>query len=482
MRKIFITVLVSVIALSSCDDRMIELNRPKKNASEVPGETLFTSGLRSTFDMMVSTSVNENVFRLYAQYWAQTTYPDESQYNMVSREIPDNLWRNAYRDALMDLDQASQRIELTAEKLGLTEAEKNNQLAIITICKVYVYSVLADAFGAAPFSEALNPEILVPKYDKAEDIYAGIIGMLDGAINSITEGEAAISEDQDPVYDGEIEGWKKFANSLKLRLAITIADVDNAKASTMVTQALASGVILSNADNTSMTYQAEAPNTNPLWEDLVQSGRADFVVANTFIDKLNALADPRIAVFAEKVGGIYKGGDYGDGNSYDDNSHVGDLFHQPDLEGVIFDAAEVQFLLAEAAERSLGGLVPADAAGHYDDAITLSMEYWGITGASVTAYLANPDVAYATAAGTWKQKIGIQSWIGFYNRGFEGWNLWRRLDFTGFNVPTDLTYDDIPRRMIFPLEEATLNPTSLDEAIQLIGADDVQTKVFWDVN
>jgi hypothetical protein len=113
------------------------------------------------------------------------------------------------------------------------------------------------------------------------------------------------------------------------------------------------------------------------------------------------------------------------------------------------------------------------------------LEYWGVDDADIATYLANPDVAYATAegGGTWQQKIGVQQWIAFFNRGFEGWTLWRRLDFDVLNVPPGLTYDDIPKRLIFPIEEATLNPVNLDAAIELIGgSDDVQTRVFWDVN
>lgn len=465
----------------ACNDRLEELNKPTKNAVDVPAEPLFTNGLNELFFLMNNSDVNINVFRLYAQYWAQTTYPDESQYNMVGRRNPDFMWRKAYRDALKDLDQARKVTLETAEALGLTEAEKNNRLGIIDACKVYAFAIMVDLFGATPFTEALDPEILQPKYDDGHEVYNNLITMLDGAIAMMDAGESAFSADQDPVYQGDAGAWLAFANSLKLKLAITIADVDNAKAQTMITQAVSSGLIDDNALNTSITYLGAFPNTNPMWEDLVQSGRADYVVANTLIDKLNNLADPRISVFAEPLddGITYEGGIYGTNNTYAQKSHIGDLFHQPDLEGLILDYSEVEFMLAEAVER--GFTVPGTAAEHYNAAITASMEYWGIDAADITAYLANPAVAYATAAGTWKQKIGTQQWIAFFNRGVEGWSLWRRLDFTGFNVPPGLVYSDIPNRFIFPIEERTLNGTNLDAAIQLIGgSDDVQTRVFWD--
>lgn len=480
MKKIFLTILVSGIVFS-CDDRLEELNRPRKDPVEVPGPPLFSSGLRNMVDMMVSTDVNENVFRLYAQYWAQTTYPDESRYNMVSREIPDIFWRNAYRDALQDLDQARQIIE---QEPTLPEAEKNNQIAIIDICRAYVYSVLVDVFGAVPFSQALDEENLLPEYESGAEVYDQVIEMLNNSVAAIDEEAPGFSANQDLLYEGDVEAWKKFANSWKLRLALNLAEVDPGRAQTMITEALNDTVFQSNADNASMTYYATPPNTNPLWVDLVQSGRDDYVVSNTLVDIMLSLDDPRLSLYAEPVeDGMFVGGEYGTANSFADNSHIGEIFHDPELEGIILDYAQVEFLLAEAAAR--GFTVPGIAEEHYHAGIRASMEYWGIEEADITAYLAQPEVNYSTAiAGSdWSQVIGIQEWLSLYNRGFAGWTVWRRLDFEGFNTPEGLEPEDIPKRLIFPIEEATLNPTNLQEAIQLIGgADNAQTRVFWDVS
>jgi len=315
-----------------------------------------------------------------------------------------------------------------------------------------------------------------------------------------------------------------------LKMAITISDVDAGKAGPMIAQALAGGVFESNEDNASMTYLDAFPNTHPVHEDLVQSGRDDYVIANTIVDKLNALQDPRLLVYGQGVDFVYPldankkerdsivttggklttyyaesdsvvyrttpftifakdtlkpvqlfvGGVYGNNNTFALRSHVGAPFYEPDLEGLLLDFAEVEFLLAEAIER---GLTAGVAEDHYNNAITASMEYWGIGEEEIETYLTNPDVAYSTAAGTWKQKIGIQHWMALYNRGFEGWTVWRRLDFTGFNAPPLMTYNDIPERFIYPIEEATLNKENLTAGISLLGgADDANTKVFWDIN
>lgn len=481
MKKIFLTTFILGLAFA-CDDRLEDLNRPIKEPVEVPAETLFGNGVKELAYMMTNSNTNINVFRLYAQYWAQTTYPDESQYNMVVRRNPDNFWRGAYRDALQDLDQAEKITLENWEELAMPEAEKNNRIAIINICKVYGFSTLVDAFGPIPYSEALNPEILQPKYDDDAEVYNNLITLLDEAINMIDTSEVAFPAVQDLIYDGDVLAWKKFGNSLKLKLAVTISDVDPGKAGTMVAEAVQGGVFTSNADNASITYLDAFPNTHPVHEDLVQSGRDDYVVANTIVDKLLALDDPRLPVFAQPIAdGTYSGGIYGSNNTFSARSHIGEVFYEPTLEGLLLDYAEVEFILAEAAER--GFTVPGTAEEHYNAGIRASMEYWGIPEADIVAYLANPAVAYSTAEGDWKQKIGTQHWIALFNRGFEGWTVWRRLDFTGFNAPPLSSYDAIPERFIYPIEEATLNRANLDQGIQMLGGpDNAQSRVFWDVN
>ncbi|HEX8041269.1 MAG TPA: SusD/RagB family nutrient-binding outer membrane lipoprotein [Chryseosolibacter sp.] len=484
MRKIILTLVITCI-FWACDDRFAEMNKPTKAAVAAPAETLFANGVNEMFYMMNNSNTNINVFRLYAQYWAQTTYPDESQYNMVTRRNPDFFWRGAYRDALKDLDEAKKITEETWQSLGITEAVRDNRIAIIEACKVYTYQVLVDAFGAVPYTEALDPEILSPKYDAGEDVYNAIIDDLDAAIAMVDVNSDSWSETQDIVYEGDTGAWLKFMNSLKLKLAINLADVNPGKAGSMVAEAVAGGVFDSNDDNASIQYLDAFPNTHPVHEDLVQSGRDDYVIANTIVDIMNNLNDPRLPVYAQPLddGVTYEGGVYGTNNTFAQKSHIGEIFYTPDIEGLILDYAEVEFMLAEAAER--GFSVPGTAEEHYDAGITASMEYWGVDSGDIANYLANPDVAYTTAAGDWKQKIGVQAWLALYNRGFEGWTVWRRLDFTGFNVPPfgGLTYNDIPKRFIFPISEATLNKASLQEAIQLIGGEDsATTKVFWDVN
>lgn len=482
MKKILIIYMIMVAISFSCDDRLEELNIPEKAALEVPGETLFTNGVREMFDMMVNTNVNENVFRLYAQYWAQTTYPDESQYNMVSRNNPDNIYLNAYREVLKDLSEARAIFEeIDLEDPLVDAATVRNKMAMIDICMAYTYATLVDIFGHIPYSEALDANNLNPAYDDQEEVYNNVLATLDDAIANLDVEAEGYEPDQDPVYEGDVAAWMKFANSLKARMAMRLADVDETRSRALLAEALASGIIESNEENVSITYYPSPPSTNPLYEDLVLSGRRDFIPANTIVNVMNELNDPRRDVyFTDPIDGEYVGGVYGSANAYNNYSHIGRLFFEPDLTGTLINNAEMKFLLAEAAER--GYPVEMTAEEYYNLGIRSSFLQWNRAEEEYAAYIAQPSVAYSTAEGDWRQKIGIQMWLALYNQGFEGWSTWRRLDFEAFNVPAGLEFSDIPVRMIYPINEGQRNGANVRNAAERLGGDTPQSKVFWDVN
>jgi hypothetical protein len=535
MKKILYTLLLASTVFVSCDDRLDELNTDKKNPSTFPPEALFASATREVVDNIVSMSVNDNPFRLYSQMWAQTTYPDESQYTMTAREIPLNIYTNQYRDVLIDLQDAKTGIQAQLDDPTnvIPEQTLRNQMAVIDILMGYTYITLVDIFGDIPYSEALDPDNLDPVYDDARTIYNSVEDILTTSSTLLSANTAAGGfGTSDLVYGGDVDAWATFANSIKLRMAMKLADVDAATSITWADEAMAAGVISSNAQNFSMTYQGSSPNSSPLHEDLVLSGRADFVAANTLVDAMNTRLDPRLMTYTRNpisygwnvddngmaqdstftsnmivnldgvanymtapftlaaadsatIGAVtmFKGGTYGDANAYSTNSQVGDILHTPAYPGTLYNAAETHFLMAEMIERG-GYAVAGTAEAHYNAAITASFDQWGVSG--VATYLARPEVAYTTAdggSGDWRQIIGTQMWLGLYNQGLEGWSTWRRLDFDGFTPPPGMTMADIPNRMTYPLREATLNGTSLAAAqAKLTGGDEVSSKIFWDVN
>ncbi len=163
MKKIILVLITMAVVSVSCDDRLVDLNTPRKAATVVPGETLFTNGLKEMVDQLQAINVNEGVFKLYSQYWAQATYPEESQYNMVTRNIPASIYVNLYRNTLRDMTDGRALIE-ALEESALAPDIKKNQLAIFDVVMVYTWSVLVDTFGHVPYDEALDPTNLNPKY------------------------------------------------------------------------------------------------------------------------------------------------------------------------------------------------------------------------------------------------------------------------------------------------------------------------------
>lgn len=476
MKKI-ILILSSALVLSACTNEDYErLNVDPKNPSSVPGSFLFTNGTKSLFDQMGSTSVNRNVFRLFAQQWTECQYVTETNYDIKNRSIPSFHWNEMYSNVLYDLQQAKISVQ---EDINLLDGEKANQSSIITIMEVYAWQQLVDTFGDIPYTEALQgPDNTVAAYDDAATIYEDLLARITQAYNNFDAGSAGLENDF--IYDGDITRWQKLAASIKLKLAMRLADVNPSLSQQHANEAISWGVMDSNDDNLILPYETNPTNAHPLFADLVQSGRNDFVPADTFVDYLNDLDDPRRTVFLDDNKTPYIGGVYGDFNTYTEFTHIGDAYYQPDLPGDLMDYSEISFLLAEAAERG-GYSVSATAEEYYIQGITASMEYWGLSSSDISAYLANPNVSYSTAPGTWKEKIGKQFWIAMYNRGFEAWNVWRKYDAPALRLPAS-TGNPVPLRFTYPVREYRLNESNVSAAASAIGGDEQQTPIFWDVN
>jgi hypothetical protein len=415
--------------------------------------------------------VNSNIFNFMAQYWTATTYPDESNYDLGSRDVPGNFWNALYTGVLIDLQESSRVLNAKTATLATGLLPKNqNQLAVVAILEVYTYHVLVDVFGDIPFTEALDIDNSSPKYDDDAAIYAALFTQLDAAISNLDTSADSFGS-ADFIYEGDVSSWKKFANSLKLRMALRVED--EAK----ISSAIAGGVFTSNGDNAAFKFLSSAPYSNPLWEVLVQSGRSDVLVSDTFTNIITPLNDPRITAYMDDNIDPYTGGPYGANNSFAEFTHLGTIFHEPDFEGIILDYAEVQFLLAEAAAKGLGGVTSAET--HYNKAITASIEYW-VADADVTAYLEQSAVAYD--ATNWEMSIGMQKYIALYSHGFEGWASWRIFGYPELNAPETAhvsAEEMVPVRFTYPADESQRNGDNYETASAAIGGDKFSTKVFW---
>ncbi len=483
MKKIIAILLVFAL-FASCK-KLTDLNKNTKDPSTTTGESLFTGAQKKLFEQMVTSNVNYNIWRLIDQYWNETTYLDETNYNLVNRTIPDNHWDRLYEDVLKNLTESSKIITSTTYA-DPSPAVKQNKLKIVDIMSVYAWSVLVETFGNIPYSQAFNSTYVLPVYDDGKTVYKDLIARLDVDLAGLDANWGSFDA-ADNMYQGDVSHWIKFANSLKLRMGMVLADDDPAFSQATVNSVDFTNLISSNADNAVLIYLGSAPNTNPMYEDQVASGRHDFVAANTLVDTMNNLNDPRRPFYFTQVDTssidtihkyAYLGANYGHSSNYHAFSHAATAMWLPTFPGTIFEYSEVEFLLAEAVERG-GYTVTGTAESHYNNAITASIEYWGGATSDAVTYLAQPNVAYATAPGNFKQKIGVQQWIAYYNRGFEGWTEQRRMDFPVL-IPGPNALSAYPVRYTYPIEEQTLNGANYNAASTAIGGDLVTTKLFWD--
>jgi hypothetical protein len=478
MKKVIIYAISTLFLATACVNNLDDdFNVDPKKATEVPAATLVSNAQFNLSNIIITADYNFNPFRYYLQHWAAVQYPEESQYNINAREINRSFWDVLYRDVLSDLREARRTID--ADQY-LSAPERASQTATIEVLEVYAWSVLVNTFGNIPYTKALDITNVQAAYDDDAAIYADLIKRLNAAISTLNAQQDVTGfSTSDLYYGGDAESWIRFANSLKLRLAITIADAEPANAKKLAEEA-APHVFESAADDAQLVYTADMPTANPVSDNLGK--RNDNVAANTFVDVLNGLSDPRLDNFfrpatAGANAGKYVGGIYGVANAYSRFAQPGSFVRNPVLPGILLSFTEVSFLLAEAKLR--GYNVPGTAKEHYNAAITSSIVHdWGGTAAEANAYLAKPAVALDPV--NWKKSLGTQKWIALHNQPVEGWKEWRRLDYPVLKKPAQAE-SEIPLRFPYPFTEQNLNSANYKTAAAAMGGDVVISRIFWDL-
>jgi len=462
-------VFSALFSLVSCDVNT-DLNIDEKRPSSLPSENLLAMGVNQEFYYIHTGSVNFNNYRFFTQMWTEVQYTQETNYNLVTRAQPRAHFNRMYVYALNNFENA--KISLTSE--ANTDSQVlNNKWATLELSQIAVWENVVDTFGNVPYTEALNAvDNKSPKYDDAKAIYVSLLSRIDAAIAKITTTKSGYTTG-DLVYKGNMTKWKKFANSLKLRLAINLADVDPSLSKTAAESAVAGGVITSDADSYSLTFDGNT-FTNPLYDDLVASGRNDFLPSELIVNFMNTTSDPRRSVYFTPIGGVYKGGVYGTLNNYANFSHVNPSYTTATGPAKLLTATEVAFLTAEAAAR--GYSVGGTASALYTAAITASMNENGVSAGDISAFLtANPY-----DAANWKKSIGNQAYIALWNSPFAAWNFTRRLDYPVLPTPSGSQVGGVPVRMPYSDQEYLVNATNTNAAATAIGGDKATTKLFWD--
>lgn len=482
MKKVTKYILTPLLLLGvGCSDfGDIDVN---PNASETPlTSALLTNALSATGG--ASAGGASFSAGLYAQYFSETQYTDNSIY------APQDVnWAGELQGSLMDFQTI---ININSDPETAPNAalvgSNNNQIAIARIMKAYRFSILTDRYGDMPYFEALKGNT-VPVFDTQEDIYNDIFKELDEAVSQF---DAGAKVKGDILYGGDNTAWQKFANSLRLILALRVSKVDPALGQTQFNDALNSpgGVFTSNADNAVMEYPGP-PYNNP-WYGI----GADQGISATMANFLNANADNRRRVFGKPLSsGNVLGVPYG--LSREDaiawtaanpgwSLILNDQFRQQTSPQFILTYADVLLARAEGALLGWAG-TPADVPALYNAAIMASWEQWGVYEASAyDSYINDPDIQITdtTPVAEMTQKLATQRWVTFYPNGAQGWSEWRR---TGFPVltPTPEAVNNtkqIPVRFPYPSVEYTYNEAGVSAAAARMGGDTDSQRVWWDVD
>jgi hypothetical protein len=476
MKTKYIPLLLSallVLTITSCKKSLDETNM-NPNASETPQpEFLLTAAIKNTADTYWGTANNMNSSLLFVQHWAAIQYTDADRYILTNTSFQD-LWTVGYTKGIVNLNQLIKQ----ADAQGNT-----NYKGVALVLRSWILCLETDAYGDIPYTQAGNiDEFLSPKYNAQRDVYLGLLNDLKTAQAALDPAGKAILGDI--IYGNSIDKWKKFANSLRLRIALRIADREPVLAKEVLAAIQTEGgsYISSNAEIAQLVYKA-SPNQNPVSN--IFDTRDDHRVSKTMVDQLVALNDPRLPVYAAKAEatqlytGVPNGLLPGDAAALGltKTSKPGAYFRAPGAPAVIMSYAEVLFDRAEASAR---GFTSENAADLYKQAIEASLSQYGIDAAAITAYTSSPAVQYD--ASNYKKSIGDQKWIALFGQGLEAFAEWRRLDYPQLKpAVAGALNGSMPYRFIYPGTEQSLNPEGYKAAVTHQGPDLLTTKLWFDV-
>lgn len=505
--------MLSIATLSSCDKGFEEINTDPINIRETTPDKLMSNAIVTslTAGMMRNRNFNNELMQVtVAQSEADGTV---FRYD-YRRTYADYLWNNWY----VQINNLKDMEALAKE----TATANKSYEAIALILQSWLFANLTDTYGDVPYSQAAQGKsgLLEPKFDAQKDIYQGMFTTLEKANTLLTAGPA-ISAASDPVFKGDITKWRKFGNSLYLRLLLRtsgkadLAATNIAKIKQIVDTSPATYPIMaSNADAATVRWTGET-GTSALTNPYVNGVRAqDFrspAIASFFIDHLIAWQDPRISTATADgyvVQGVNRWGiagsagipsGYTPGSSptkqayfYSNEVSVSSVvvgaksLQQSPLTGILMNYAEVQFILSEAALKGWITSIAPDVA--YNRGVASSINYWvpsfpaSGTDPKVVTYLSNADMDWDPTAtvDTKMELIHLQKYYALFLVDMQQWFEYRR---TGHPIlpkgPGLRNGGVMPARIQYPVYVQSANPSSYQAAVARQGADELNTNVWW---
>lgn len=477
MKKLLIPfyIIFAATLLASCQKELERTNKNPNEPTSAQPDYLLSNGIKSNVDTYWGPDATMETSLLYVQYWAKIQYPDPDSYKPASTSIQ-TVWSNFYAQGVQDFT--------TLVQLG-DSLHNPNYRAVGVIMRSWIFQQLTDLYGDIPYSQAGNIEkYLTPAYDSQRVVYRGLLAELKGAVQIISPTDNPILGDV--LLQNDLKSWKRFANGLRSRIALRIADRDPEAAKAVFAELAAEGNFLlgPNDPEIKLNYLA-SPNQNPVGRN--RETRNDYRISKTVVDKLKGLNDPRLSIYAAlptepgstNYVGVTNGltADSASRLGFTKTSDIGAVFTATLAPAWLFTYSEQLFILAEAAQRNL---ISGNAADLYAQAIRASFKQYGITGKPVDDYLAQAAVAYD--ANNYKKSIGEQKWLALFSEGLEAFAEWRRLDYPQLTPAyTGALQGKMPLRLTYPSSEQALNGNSYKAAVARQGADLLTTKVWFDV-
>lgn len=499
-----ILLTTAIFSIVGCTRNFDEINKDETKITTIDNSNVGQLYAAAQFNGLILNRYRyqtaESLFSdLYSQYFANTSQGFASDRYTIPGGWVNNTWNFFFQEAAPQINEVLKYC-------------KNNNLkesyALALIWKVNAYHRMTDYFGPMPYS-SIGTVNTTYDYDSQSDIYNQFFNELNeaiGILKSTTAKNAFGNNDQ--IYGGDLTKWLKFANTLKLRLALRISDVSPAQAKSLAEQAIQDGVFTDNTDNAWLATTASS--NNPIgwvsqWDEYRMSAAMESVLVG--------YSDPRLAVYFQPTAngefhGLRNGATNAQLNKYNLNniSKIGTFFFgEPGKlqKFMVMNAAEAYFLRAEGA--LLGWNMNGTPETMYNQGITKSLQQWGISSAStINNYLtstatpkalndvnnspavSNVKIKFSSTASEQMGQIATQKWLALFPNGWEAWSSMRKNDLP--LVYDVLTSDnpDIPKtsrikRITFPGTENSLNPAGVAHGIELLnGKDSGATLLWWD--